>query len=344
MRSLLTKLQFNGAFTSVPAPSLAATAIKSAVEKSNVPPTKITDVYLGNVMAASIGQSPARQAGIFAGLPTSVEATTVNKVCASGLKAVTLAAQNIQLGLAEVQAAGGMENMSRVPYYVPRASQQPPMGEMKMEDGLIKDGLWDVYNHFHMGVCAERTAKKHQVTREEQDEYAIRSFERAQTAWADGKFDDEVVPVTVKGKKGDTVVGRDEGVDNLKRDKISSLKPAFAKDKMGTVTAANSSSLNDGASALILASGTVVKDFNLGRNRVLAKFVSHADAAIDPADFPEAPAKAVPLALQRAGLRQQDIAVWEINEAFAAVIKANERVSEEFRFLSRCTFLELPVW
>jgi acetyl-CoA C-acetyltransferase len=292
-----------------------------------VPISKITDVYYGNVLSGGLGQAPARQASIFAGLPPTVEAITVNKVCASGLKAVVLAAQNIQLGLAEAQIAGGMENMSRVPYYMPRANQHPPFGDIKMEDGLIKDGLWDVYNQIHMGVCAEQTARKYNVTREEQDAYAIRSFERAQEAWNSGKFDDEVAPVTVKGKKGDTVISRDEGYESLKKEKVTTLKPAFVRDGTGTVTAANSSTFNDGASALVLGSKAIAHEFGLG-NRVLAKIISHADAAIDPIDFPIAPAKAVPIALERAGLKKEDIAVWEFNEAFAAVIKANERVSQ----------------
>lgn len=309
----------------VSAPQLGATAIKAAIERSKVPMEKITDVYFGNVMQANLGQAPARQAAIFAGLPSSVEAVTVNKVCASGLKAVVLAAQNIQLGLAEVQVAGGMESMSRVPYYLPRAAQNPPWGEIKLEDGLIKDGLWDVYNQFHMGNCAENTAKKYNISRQAQDEYAIRSFERAQAAWAEGKFDEEIVSVTVKGKKGDTVVSKDEGFDQLKKDRVATLKPAFVRDGSGTVTAANSSTFNDGASALVLGSKTIAAEFGKG-SRVLARIVSSADAAVDPVDFPVAPAKAVPIALERAGIKKEDVAVWEFNEAFAAVIKANEQV------------------
>jgi acetyl-CoA C-acetyltransferase len=335
----------------VPAPHLGATAIRSALSKSNIPSSTITDVYFGNVMSASLGQAPARQAAIFAGLPPTVEATTVNKVCASGLKAVVLAAQNIQLGLAQAQVAGGMENMSRVPYYMPRANQHPPFGEIRMEDGMIKDGLWDVYNQFHMGVCAEQTAKKHQVSREEQDAYAIRSFERAQEAWGAGKFDDEVSSVTVEGKKkGDTmIVSRDEGFESLRREKVATLKPAFVRDGSGTVTAANSSTFNDGASALVLGSRAIAQEFALG-NRVLARIVSHADAAIDPVDFPIAPAKAVPIALERAGLRKEDIAVWEFNEAFAAVIKANEKVSlsssspSSSHFVPSPPFFSLSLW
>ena len=309
----------------VPAPQLGATAIKAALAKSRVPPEKVTDVYFGNVMQASVGQAPARQASIFAGLSSSVEAVTVNKVCASGLKAVVLAAQNIQLGLAEAQVAGGMESMSRVPYYLPRAAQNPPFGEMKLEDGLIKDGLWDVYNQFHMGVCAEQTAKKYKITREAQDQYAIQSFERAQAAWAEGKFKDEIAPVTVKSKKGEVIIEKDEGYDSLKKDKVATLKPAFIRDGTGTVTAANSSTFNDGASALILTNKALAAEYGKD-SRVLARIVSSADAAIDPVDFPVAPAKAVPLALERAGLKKEDIAIWEFNEAFAAVIKANEQI------------------
>lgn len=317
--------KFNGSFMSVSAPQLGAVAIKSAIEKSKVPVSKITDVYMGNVLSAGVGQAPARQATLFAGLAPTVEAVTINKVCASGLKAVAIAAQNIQLGLAEAQVAGGMESMSRVPSYLPRAAQNPPFGHIQMKDGLIEDGLWDVYNQFHMGNCAENTAKNYNISREAQDEYAIRSFERAQKAWSEGKFNDEIAPVTVKGKKGDTVISEDEGYNNLKKDKVGTLKPAFVKQG-GTVTAANSSTFNDGASALVLGSKAIAQEYGAG-SRVLARIVSSADAATDPIDFTIAPSKAVPIALERAGLKKEDIAIWEFNEAFAAVIKANEQVS-----------------
>ena len=279
---------------------------------------------MGNVLQASVGQAPARQASMLAGLPSTVETVTVNKVCASGLKSVVFAAQNIQLGLSDAQVAGGMESMSRVPYYLPRSSQHPPFGNITAEDGLIKDGLWDVYNQFHMGVCAEETAKKYKISREDQDECAISSFKRAQKAWAGGRFQEEVAPVTVKGKKGNMIVEKDEGYDNLREDKVPTLKPAFVKDG-GTVTAANSSTLNDGASALVLASREVAAEFG-GKSRVLARIISSADAAIDPVDFPVAPAKAVPLALERAEISKEDVSVWEFNEAFAAVIKANQKI------------------
>ena len=280
---------------------------------------------MGNVYQANIGQSPARQASILSGLSPATDAITINKVCASGLKAVVFGAQNIQLGIDEALVAGGMESMSRVPYYIPRGTAFPPFGAITAEDGLIKDGLVDVYNIVHMGVCAEETAKKHNVSRQDQDAYAIRSFKRAQAAWAEGKFQDEIVPVTVKGKKGDTVVERDEEYDNLREDKVATLKPAFKKDG-GTVTAANSSTFNDGASAIVLGSKAVAEKYGKG-SRVLAKIISSADAAVDPIDFPIAPAKAVPIALERAGISQNDVAIWEFNEAFAAVIKANEKVS-----------------
>ncbi|KAG6120095.1 hypothetical protein E4U13_006947 [Claviceps humidiphila] len=317
--------KFNGSFLSVSAPKLGAVAIRSAVEKSKVSIDKITDVYMGNVMQGSVGQAPARQATIFAGLPETVEATTINKVCASGLKAVAIAAQNIQMGLAEAQVAGGMESMSRVPLYVPRASGLPAFGHVTMEDGLIKDGLTDVYQQFHMGNCAENTVRKHNITREQQDTYAIESYKKAQKAWAGKAFADEIVPVTVAGRKGDTVIDTDEGYMDVKFDKVPTLKPAFVRDGTGTVTAANSSTLNDGASALVLGSKALAQQHG-SSSRVLARICSYADAAMAPIDFPVAPAKAVPIALQRAGITKDQVAIWEFNEAFAAVILANQKI------------------
>lgn len=290
---------------------------------------------MGNVLAASMGQAPARQASMAAGLSSSVDAITINKVCASGLKAVVFAAQNIQLGLDEAVVAGGMESMSRVPYYLPRGTGFPAFGHVKVEDGLIKDGLTDVYDQIHMGVCAEETAKKHSISRQDQDAYAIQSFKRAQAAWAANKFADEIAPVTVKSKKGETIIERDEGYDNLREDKVATLKPAFVKEN-GTVTAANSSTFNDGASALVLGSAEVAQKYAKS-SRVLARLVSSADAALDPIDFPIAPAKAVPIALERAGITKEDVAVWEFNEAFAAVIKANEKVIETAFYSTRLT-------
>ncbi|RKF60908.1 Acetyl-CoA acetyltransferase A, mitochondrial [Erysiphe neolycopersici] len=309
----------------VSAPQLGAVAIKSAVKKSNIPISKISDVYMGNVLQASVGQSPARQASIFAGLLETTEAITINKVCASGLKAVVLAAQNIQLGLAEVQVAGGMENMTRVPLYMPRACGLPALGNVTMEDGLIKDGLWDVYNQHHMGICAEKTAKKFGLTREVQDNYTKISYSRAQEAWERKAFYEEIAPVEVKGRKGDKIISIDEGYLDFNPDKISVLKPAFLRDGTGTVTAANSSTLNDGASALVLSNTTVAKEYGAS-SRVLARICGSADAAIDPLNFPVAPAEAVRIALRRAGITKSDVSIWEFNEAFAVVIKANEQL------------------
>ncbi|KAJ4360673.1 uncharacterized protein N0V89_001240 [Didymosphaeria variabile] len=316
---------FNGAFTTVSATQLGATAIKSALEKSKVPISSIDAVYMGNVLSAGVGQAPARQAAIFAGLPTNIEATTVNKVCASGLKAVNLAAQSIELGQAEAQIAGGFENMTRVPYYLNRASQQPPFGHQQLQDGLIGDGLWDVYNQIHMGNCAENTVKKYDLSRDEQDEFAILTYKRAQAAWKEGLFKDEVAPVTVKSRKGEVIVSEDEGYNKLKLEKVPTLKPAFVRDGSGSVTAANSSAFSDGGSALVLGSKEIAQQYGKD-SRVLAKIVTYADAAMDPIDFPVAPAAVVEKLLQQSGLSKSDIAIWEFNEAFAAVIKANAKI------------------
>jgi acetyl-CoA C-acetyltransferase len=234
---------------------------------------------MGNVLSAGVGQAPARQAAIFAGLPTNIEATTINKVCASGLKAVNIAASTIELGQAEVQVAGGMENMTRVPYYLNRASQQPAFGHQKLQDGLIADGLTDVYNQIHMGNCAEKTAKDHGISRQDQDNYAIESYKRVQKAYKEGLFQEEIVPVTVKTKKGDVIVSEDEQYNKLKLDKVSTLKPAFEKGPNGTVTAANSSPLSDGASALVLGSKEIAQQYGKD-SRVLAKIITYCDAAV----------------------------------------------------------------
>ncbi|KAK6527740.1 hypothetical protein TWF694_004720 [Orbilia ellipsospora] len=316
--------KFHGGLKTVPAPSLAATAIKEAVSRSKVPPSKFTHAYLGNVLQASIGQSPARQAVLFAGLPKDVEATTVNKVCASGLKSVVFAAQDVQLGLSDAVIAGGMENMSLVPRYMDRTIGG--YGDVKVEDGILKDGLTDVYNKFHMGNCAENTAKNLSISREDQDKYAIESYRRAKSAWDSNAFAEEIVPVPVPQKKGDPVmISKDEDYEEVKLDKIPTLRTVFQKD--GTITAANASTLNDGASAIIVGSEKALKEFG-GDSRVLAKIISHADGAVDPIDFPLAPAKAIPIALERAGIKKDDVAVWEINEAFSAVSKALEKTLE----------------
>lgn len=300
---------------------LGAAAIQAALSKTTMPSSAVGDVYMGNALQADEGQAPARQAALLAGLPTSVEAVTVNKVCASGLKAVALAAQNIQLGLAAAQVAGGMESMSQVPYYVARSADKK-FGHAEMRDGLIKDGLWDVYNQFHMGNCAEHSAREFGIGRERQDAYAARSFKRAVQAWEEGRFGDEIVPVEAGGGGG-RVVAEDEGYKNLNEQKMARLKPAFVRDGTGTITAANASTMNDGASAVVLVSAKLARKHGAD-SRVLSRIVAAADAAVDPIDFSVAPAKAIRLALDRAGLKAEDIAVWEVNEAFAAVVLITE--------------------
>lgn len=308
-------------------------AIKSAVEKSKLPVDCISDLCMGNVLSAGVGQAPARQASILAGLPVNIEAITVNKVCASGLKAVVLAAQNIQLGLAEATIAGGMECMSRAPYYSPRGTHMPSTGSVTLEDGLIRDGLSDAYSNLSMGICAEKTAKEYRITREAQDKYAAQSYTRSWKAWTsfDGRFafSDEIVAVTVAGRKGSVVVDTDEGyrkqdlhILNQRLNKLSVLKPAFIQDGTGTITAGNASSLNDGASALVLCNGPIARKYSHG-SRVLSRIVGMADAGVNPVDFSIAPANAIRTALSRAGISKEQVAVWELNEAFAVVILAN---------------------
>ncbi|KAH6713469.1 acetyl-CoA acetyltransferase [Leptodontidium sp. MPI-SDFR-AT-0119] len=315
--------KFNGSFASIPAPKLGAIAIKSALHKSQVPAERIGDVYMGNVLSGGIGQSPAKQASLLAGLSSSTEAVTVNKVCASGLKAVVLASQNIRLGLAEAQIAGGMENMSRVPYYAARGSGMPSFGHVQLEDGILRDGILDAYSPLLMGQCAEGTAGKYQITRAEQDAYTRQSYDRARRAWSEGNFVEEVTAVTVGGRGGDKVITIDEGFLDANLDRLPSLKPAFAPN--GTITAGSSSTMNDGASALVLVNSDIARQY--GRDsKVLARICSYADAGVDPVDFAVAPAKAVQLALKRASIERDDVAIWEFNEAFAVVIRANQKI------------------
>ena len=328
-----------GSFKDTPAPRLGSHAIKAALARSTLPAETISHVYMGNVLSAGVGQAPARQAAIFAGLPETAEATTVNKVCASGLKAVALAVQEIQLGHAAAVIAGGMENMSLVPRYLART--QPAYGHAAADDGLITDGLWDVYNQFAMGNCAEHTARKLGISRADQDKFALESYRRAKAAWEAAPapvFQEEIVPVEVPQRKGPPlVVAQDEEYNAVNASKVATLKTAFVKESDGgTVTAANSSTLSDGASALVLAAKSLVDKHNLLSttspsssspcSRVLARIVAHADAATHPIDFPLAPTLAIPLALQHAGLHLRDISRFEINEAFAAVSLAVERV------------------
>ncbi|KAJ2726254.1 Acetyl-CoA acetyltransferase, mitochondrial [Coemansia sp. Benny D115] len=309
---------FRGALSKLTAPELGAIAIRGAIDKAGIDSSHVKEVYMGNVLQAAQGQAPTTQALIKAGLSESTPATTINKVCASGMKAVMLASQNIQLGVQPAMVAGGMESMSNAPYYAPRAQTY---GHAQLQDAIIKDGLWDPYNNFHMGNCAENTARKHGITREMQDEHAISSYKRAAAAWSAGVFDNEVLPVTLQTRKGDQVVKVDEEFTNVKFDKIPSLRPVF--DKAGTVTAANASTINDGASALLLMAADKAKDLGV---TPLARIVSYADAATLPIDFPIAPALAVPIALERAGLAIKDIALWEFNEAFSVVARANEKI------------------
>ena len=312
---------FLGALSSVPAPQLGATAIRGAIDRAGLPAEAVDEVFMGNVLQAGLGQAPARQAALGAGLTHEVPCTTVNKVCASGMKAIALAASAIGNGDAHVVIAGGMENMSQVPHYL-HARNAVKLGHVQAQDGMLLDGLTDVYNSTHMGNCAELCAKEMSFSREEQDAFAIESYQRAAAAWDGGRFDEEVVPVSVPQRKGDPViVDRDEEYTNVKMDKIPSLRPAF--DKAGTVTAANASTLNDGASALVLASEEAVKQYGL---TPIAKIVAAADAAQAPEWFTTAPAKALPKALAKAGWSSEDVDLWELNEAFSVVGLANNQL------------------
>ncbi len=305
---------FGGSLSTVPATQLGATAIKGAIAKAGINPSVVDEVFMGNVLQANLGQAPARQAAIFAGLSNTVPCTTVNKVCASGMKAISLAAQSILCGDNHVVVAGGMENMSLVPHYF-NARVATKLGDVKMIDGMVKDGLTDVYGQVHMGVCADKCATEEKFTREEQDNFAITSYERAAAAWEAGKFDNEIVPVAVPQRKGDPIiVDKDEEYTQVNLSKIPQLNPVFTKE--GTVTAANASTLNDGASALILMSKEKAEELGI---KPIAKIVGYGDAAHEPEWFTTAPSKAVPVALQKAGLTINDIHYWELNQAFSVV-------------------------
>jgi acetyl-CoA C-acetyltransferase len=312
---------FGGSLSGLPATQLGALVIKSAVEKAGLKPEHVQEVYMGNVLPANLGQAPATQAAIFAGLPV-VPATTINKVCASGMKAIMLAAQSIALGQNEIVVAGGMESMSNVPYYLDKARNGYRLGNGQLTDGLIKDGLWDVYNDYHMGSAAELCAVECKVSREDQDAYAIQSYKRAQHAQSEGRFKEEITPVELKDKKGEiTLFSIDEEPAAVKFDKIPGLKPVFKKD--GTVTAANASTLNDGGAAVVLMSADKAAEMGI---KPLAKIISYADAQQAPEWFTTSPSKAIPLALHRAGLNTTDIDYFEINEAFSVVAIANNQL------------------
>ncbi|WP_394844455.1 thiolase family protein [Pendulispora brunnea] len=306
---------FLGSLSALRAPDLGATAIRGALEKAKVAPDQVGEVFMGNVLSAGIGQAPARQALIYAGIPNTVPATTVGKVCGSGLQAIVLGAKTVALGDAELVVSGGMESMSNVPYYLDKARGGYRMGDGKIVDGMIFDGLWDPYNNIHMGNCGDSCAKEHGFTREAQDEYARESFRRALAAQREGLFDKEITPVKVPQKKGDALeVKLDEGPTKGDPSKFASLRPAFSKD--GTITAANASSINDGASALVLASEAAVKAHNL---TPLARIVGYAAAAHEPTQFTTAPIKAIDAVCKRTGLKTSDIDLYEVNEAFAVV-------------------------
>jgi acetyl-CoA C-acetyltransferase len=312
---------FLGGLSSVSATQLGATAIKGAVERSGVSVDAIDEVFMGNVLQAGVGQAPARQAALSAGLNKNVPCTTINKVCASGMKSIMLGAQTILAGDNHVVVVGGMENMSQTPHYID-GRNGTKFGNITMLDGITKDGLLDVYSKVPMGNCAELCAKEYEITREDQDNFAITSYKRATDAWKLGRFDNEIVPVSVPQRKGDPiVVSEDEEYKNVFLDKIPGLKPAF--DKEGTITAANASTLNDGASALILASKEAVEKFGL---KPIAKIVSYADAAQAPEWFTTAPSLAVPKALDKAGLKTSDVDYWELNQAFSVVGLANIKI------------------
>ena len=308
---------FQGTLASLSAPRLGAIVIEEALKRAGLSKTDVNEVIMGNVLTAGEGQAPARQAALFAGLPESVECMTINKVCGSGLKATMLAAQAIQLGDADVIVAGGMESMSNVPYLLDKGRTGYKMGHAQLIDSMIKDGLWDVYNDYHMGSAAELCAKECNVPREAQDEFAVMSYKRAQSAWSEGRFKEEVVPVTIKGKKGDEVVGQDEDPFKTNFEKIPSLKPAFQKD--GTVTAANSSKINDGAAAVVVMSAAKAKSLNI---RPLARILGFASAAKKPEWFTTAPADVITKTLNRLKMSKEEIDLFEINEAFAVVTLA----------------------
>ena len=312
---------FMGSLSKIPAPKLGAIAIKGALDKINLNPNLIDEVFMGNVVSAGIGQAPARQAAIFAGIPDTVPCSTINKVCASGMKSVMLAAQSISLGDTEIVVAGGMENMSSIPHYL-HGRQGTKFGPTTLEDGIQKDGLVDAYDKVAMGVCADACATKYGFSREDQDAYAIQSYQRSSEAWKSGKFSDEIIPVEIPQRRGAPILMiEDEEYKNVKMDKIPSLRAAFSKE--GTVTAANASTINDGGAALILMSTEKALELKL---TPIAKIKSFADAAHEPEWFTTAPSKAIPKALSKANITIDDVDYFELNEAFSVVGLANMKI------------------
>ncbi len=312
---------FLGTLSTTPAPKLGAVAIKGALDKINLKPEMVEEVYMGNVVSAGLGQAPARQAAIFAGIPDTVPCTTVNKVCSSGMKSIMLASQAIALGDAEIVVAGGMENMSMIPHYQ-HARSATKFGPVKMEDGMQRDGLVDAYEKVAMGVCADECATEYEFSREDQDAFAIESYNRSAKAWSEGKFADEVVPVEIPQRRGEPIIfSEDEEYKNVKMEKIPALRAAFTKE--GTVTAANASTINDGGAALILMSADKAAELGI---TPLAKIKGYADAAHEPKWFTTAPAKALPKALAKAGVSIDDVDYFELNEAFSVVGLANMKI------------------
>lgn len=309
---------FLSSLSEMTAPRLGSVAVKEAINRAGIPPEEVNELYMGNVLCGGVGQAPCRQAALGAGLPITTPTTTVNKVCASGMKSIMMAAQNLMCGHQDVMVAGGMESMSNVPYYLARG--QTPYGKVELIDGIVFDGLTDAYDHIHMGKCGENTAKKYNIGREEQDEYAIRSYKLSRESAEKGLFQKEIVPVQIPKKKGDPViVSEDEEYKKVNFEKFKTLKAVFQKEN-GTITAANASTLNDGAAALVLMTAQAAERLKV---KPLARILGFADAAIAPIDFPTAPAYAIPKVLERAGVKKEDIDMWEINEAFSVVVLAN---------------------
>ena len=313
---------FNGMLSGISAPKLGSVAIKGALSKSGLNPSVVDEVYFGNVLQAGVGQAPARQAAILAGLPESTPCTTVNKVCASGMKSISLGASSIMLGHNDIVVTGGMENMSQVPHYLPNSRTGYKYGDFKAIDGLAYDGLRDVYNEYMMGTAADLTAKNFDISREEQDNFAINSYKQTAKSWTSGKFNDEVIPVPIPQRKGDPIMmTEDEEYKNVNFDKIPNLRPVFEKD--GSVTAANASTINDGAACVILVSEEKLKELGL---EPMAEVLSFADAAHQPELFTTAPSVALPIALERAGCSINDVDAFELNEAFSVVGLVNNKL------------------
>lgn len=308
---------FLGSLATIPATQLGSSVIKEAVSRAGIEPKAVNEVYMGNVLQGSEGQAPCRQATLGAGLPKETPTTTINKVCASGMKSIMLAAQSLMCGHQDVMVAGGMESMSNAPYYMKRG--QTPYGKIELLDAVVYDGLTDAYDKIHMGMCGENTAEKYKISRAEQDEYAVRSYQLSQKAAKEGLFKNEIIPIQVPQKKGDPViVSEDEEYKKVSFEKFKTLKSAFKKD--GTITAANASTLNDGAAALVLMTAKAAEKLKV---KPLARILGFADAAIAPIDFPTAPAFAIPKVLNYTGVKKEDIDMWEINEAFSVVVIAN---------------------